>query len=96
MSVATSTPKTYRKLLPVDLDFAIMLAVKALCQSSLSPVVLHFTDVRGSLHEGHVAEICFNLTMSKTSPLRFLAISWTGVMMGIWWITAFVGLPDFM
>jgi hypothetical protein len=71
-----------------------MLAVKALGQSSLSPVVLYFTDVRGPLHERHWAEICFNLIMSKPKPLRVLAISWIGVVIGIWWITAFVGLSD--
>jgi len=92
MSAATPTPKTSRRILPVDPYFAIMLAVKALCQSSLSPLVLYFTDVRGPLDERHMAEICFNLMMSN--PLRVLAISWTGVVIGIWWITAFVGLSD--
>jgi len=78
----------------VDPYFAIMLAVKALCQSSLSPVVLYFTDVRGRLHERHLAEICFTLMISKPNTLRALAKSWTGVVIGIWWITAFVGLSD--
>jgi hypothetical protein len=64
-----------------------MLAVKALGQSSLSPVV---TDVRGPLHDRHWAEICFNLLMSKPNPLRIL--DWSSDRN--WWITAFVGLSD--
>ena len=84
MSAVTPTPKSSKRLLPVDPYFATMLAVKALGQSSLSPVVLYFTDVRGPLHERYWAEICFNLMMSKPNPLRILAISWTGVVIGIW------------
>jgi hypothetical protein len=99
MPAATPTPKSSRRLLPVDPYFAIMLAVTALGQSSLSPVALYFTVVRGPLHERHWAEICFNLMMSKPKPLtcntlNLTAISWTGVAIGIWWITAFVGLSD--
>jgi hypothetical protein len=75
MSAATPTTKTSRRLLPVDPYFAIMLAVKALCQASLSPVVLYFTDVRGLLHKRHWAEICFNPLNAKLNPIcHFLAL----------------------
>jgi len=74
-----------------------LLLGKSLCHEDMGSgeiTVVHvlcFTDVRGPLHEKHLAEICFNLMMSKPNPL---AISWTGVVIGIWWITVFVGLSD--